>query len=461
VRTARIIDRAIFCSVLALFPLASLPFGGYAPHVEGAFESLVFSLGALWVVEGALRGGWQVRGQGLLYPVLGIAAIAFVQTLPLSVTVTGGAKTAAMPISADPYETKLFILKLLALALVGALLMQYTSGRGRLLMLLCVIVGVGVASALFGLGRQVMQHGATLLASHAPAGEAGFGQFANRNHFAFLMEMTFGLALGLTVAGGWRRGQLLIGLAAVALMWAALVRTGSRGGLLGMAAQVLFLVLTRPAVRPRAILSERFGRVPAGGRGAFNLLVTRGALAACLLTALGAGVLLVGGESVADRFHSVKSELAAQDVAHRTYTRRLEIWQGTARLIRANLVAGVGFGGYEAAIPLYHDATGEFRLRQAHNDYLELIAGGGLVAGVLGACFATAWLVRARSNLARAGSPIRRAARLGSVAGVLGVAVHSFVDFGLHIFVNALIFTALAVVAASSVASGSLEELPS
>ena len=38
-----------------------------------------------------------------------------------------------------------------------------------------------------------------------------------------------------------------------------------------------------------------------------------------------------------------------------------------------------------------------------------------------------------------------RAACLGGLAGIFGLAIHSFVDFGLHITINALVFLALTV----------------
>jgi hypothetical protein len=44
---------------------------------------------------------------------------------------------------------------------------------------------------------------------------------------------------------------------------------------------------------------------------------------------------------------------------------------------------------------------------------------------------------------------LRRAACLGACIGIAGVAVHSLVDFGLHMLVNALVFTTLIVIATS------------
>jgi O-antigen ligase len=105
-------------------------------------------------------------------------------------------------------------------------------------------------------------------------------------------------------------------------------------------------------------------------------------------------------------------------------------------------------GAYWAAIPAYHNASGSMTPQEAHNDYLELLASGGLVAFALGIWFALVVGRRTFANL-RAANRFRRAACYGAAIGIAGVAVHSLVDFGLHMLVNALTFTTLIVIATS------------
>jgi hypothetical protein len=45
------------------------------------------------------------------------------------------------------------------------------------------------------------------------------------------------------------------------------------------------------------------------------------------------------------------------------------------------------------------------------------------------------------------GSGYMRAARLGAILGIAGVAAHSLVDFGLHIMTNAVVFLTLIMIA--------------
>jgi O-antigen ligase len=125
---------------------------------------------------------------------------------------------------------------------------------------------------------------------------------------------------------------------------------------------------------------------------------------------------------------------------------RKEIWSATWKMIKAHPLAGFGFSGYWIGITRYHHASGEISPQQAHNDYLELMASGGLIGCALVAWFAVWFVKNARQRL-RSPDPYCRAACLGALAGIFGVAIHSFVDFGLHITINTLLFFTLIVIA--------------
>ena len=56
-------------------------------------------------------------------------------------------------------------------------------------------------------------------------------------------------------------------------------------------------------------------------------------------------------------------------------------------------------GAYWAAVPKYHDASGRMTPQEAHNDYLEVLASGGLVAAALVAWFAVVVFRRTKENV--------------------------------------------------------------
>jgi hypothetical protein len=73
------------------------------------------------------------------------------------------------------------------------------------------------------------------------------------------------------------------------------------------------------------------------------------------------------------------------------------------------------------------------------------MASGGLIAAALMLWFVVILVKSARRRLAM-NRGTYRAACLGALTGIFGAAVHSFVDFGLHITINALVFCVLIAV---------------
>jgi O-antigen ligase len=80
--------------------------------------------------------------------------------------------------------------------------------------------------------------------------------------------------------------------------------------------------------------------------------------------------------------------------------------------------------------------------QQAHDDYLELSASAGIVGVGLFVWFVVALLQTARKAL-DSFTGIQRVFAIGAIVGILGVCVHSLIDFGLHITANALVFVML------------------
>lgn len=441
-RLAHVLSRIIFYSLLTLIVLVAIPYGTVEPWWDSLFESIVFALGALWIVEGMLSRNWLVKGHTVFAPLVLISLFAFIQTLPLAAesSYASGLEPWSA-ISADPYETRLSVLKLLALTLAGVLLLRYTSDRRRLRALIYTIIGVGVLSAFFGIVRQTTQQ-STGFALPLLQPDLGFAQFINRNHFAYLMEMVLGLILGLIIAGGVRREHLMIYVSLALPVWVALVMCNSRGGLFSMLAQVLFLALLFNLARPNA---EHEYEGPSLWRRISRSRVARPVLIAGLIITVFIGALWIGGQSLTSRLETVTTDAGVEGNEGNAGVRRLEIWRATWRMIKDHPLAGVGFNGYWAAIPRYHNASGELTPQQAHNDYLELLASGGIIGVALVAWFLFLCIKRARRSF-QSTDNFRRAASMGACAGLFGVAVHSMVDFGLHVTINALIAMALIVI---------------
>ena len=439
------LDGFIFYALLTVIALTAIPYGALEPWWMAAFESCVLLLAALGIIEGLLRGQLlpAPAHRRLLLPLVGLCGLAYAQTVPLASFSVGGLDL-SRTLSFDPYETRLVLFEFLALTLTTALLLRYTNSERRLRALIYLIIIVAVMSAVFGLLRQTLQRDEQGFVLPYLLPNEGFGQFINRNHFALLMEMALGLVLGLIAAGGIARDRWLLYLSAVMPVWLALVLTRSRGGIFSMIVQLLFVTLIFMMGQAR---QERAGESRSNWLGQLgNSLIFRAALIVCLLAVIFLGVIWVGGDRVVDRLESISTEINQVEDEDRSGVSRVDIWRATWQVIASHPVAGTGFGGYWAAVTKYHNASGASTPQQAHNDYLELLASGGIIGFALFAWFLVMFGQVVRSRL-HAREPFRRAAVLGALAGLLGVAVHSLVDFGLHIPLNALLCVTLLVIA--------------
>ncbi len=441
-KVGHLLNRVIFGSLLALIVAVAVPYGTVEPWWEAFFECAIFMLTALWIVEGLLLGHWNISERALFIPLLLLVGFALMQALPYDRVPDQEAYWYA--ISADPFGTLRFALKMTALILTGALLLSHLTSRKRLRGLILTIILVALASAVFGMLRQTAQRDADgFLLPYLPLG-AGYGQFINTNHFAYLMELSFGLPLSLLLARNRDREKWLLfaGLATPLLL--ALVLANSRGGLLGLCGQLLFIILfanqsRRDANDDAPTRAISFARIRQAGW-------FRPVIGAFLIVILLIGITWVGGDPLMNKLEAVAGEVSAVGDASREGTRRIDMWNATWQMVAENPLFGTGFGGYAMAITKYHAASGKLIPQQAHNEYMEVLASGGVLGAGLWLWFLMIFIRRASQSLLMTRSPRQRAVCIGALAGIVAIAVHSFVDFGLHITINALICTALIVI---------------
>ena len=419
--------RVIFAALACLIPLTAVPYGTFEPWWKAAFVFAVFGICILALVDFAISGNKDAGPVSILLPMFVLAAFAYLQTLPLGSTGDPGL-TGIQPwraISADPYQTRFFVLQILALTVFLGLLCRYGAQERRMWILIHLVIAVAVTSAVFGILRQTIQHDSGfVLPLLKPA--QGYGQFLNKNHFAYLMEMAFGLGVGLILARGVRPDRIMVYAALLFPIWMALVLSNSRGGILAMFVQIL--VATLWFIRPRFAL--------------------RAAMLAGIVVAVFAGTLWVGGDRLATNIESATTHFVGdttRDGASRTH-----IWRATLKMFAANPIAGAGFGGYWIGITAFHDASGSLTPQEAHNEYLELLSSGGLIGFLIGVWFSVMVIRAVRANLKTEHAPVR-AIRLGAILGIAGVVVHSLVDFGLHMIGNAVVFIVLLMLATASV----------
>src|SRR5882672_11382561 len=331
---AKVLEQVVFVSLLGLIVLTAIPYGTSPAWWEALFVCAVFTLAILWLVEGLSSGYGLKDSAALVLPLAALALFSFLQTLPLGNRSGNPAGIAFAPwnaVSADPYQTRFFVLELLALTVAGVLLFRYVSTERRMRLTINVMIGVAVASAIFGLLRQTMQHTAGFgLPLLLP--DLGYGQFINKNHFAFLVEMSFGMTLGLMLGGGVKRERALVYFAALLPLWTSLVLCGSRGGLIAMLAQLIIAVLLFSMVARKRNLSEPQSKLLRAASG----LPVRIALVLVLIAGVAFGTLWLGGDHLASSIEQSAEELHPETSELRQGVSRNEIWRASWRMFVAH-----------------------------------------------------------------------------------------------------------------------------
>jgi O-antigen ligase len=266
----------------------------------------------------------------------------------------------------------------------------------------------------------------------------GFGPFVNRNHYAGWVVMLLPLVAarmvaateafgGLTAGAGAATRRLVAsheaGLVAfnagvVVVLGIAVILSGSRSGLASLAVALATLAIF---VVSRAGWSRR------------RMVVV---LSVPLLLAV--AMAWAGRDIAIRRFGQVPVEIAD----------RIAAWTDTLHIIGDFPVAGVGLGAYPKAMAVYQTAPTHTLFVQAHNDYLQVAAEGGLLVGLpaLAALLLIGQGIR-RRFMVGGDEPARYWLRAGALAGLAGIAAQSLVEFSLQKPGNTVLFVVLVALA--------------
>ena len=112
-------------------------------------------------------------------------------------------------------------------------------------------------------------------------------------------------------------------------------------------------------------------------------------------------------------------------------------------------LAGTGLNTYGIAMLAYQTHGAEVRAVEAHNDYLQLAAEGGLLLGLPALLAAGCFIREVRRRFREAADDTRTWwLRAGAVLGLVAVALQELVDFSLQMPGNAVLFVLLMAIAA-------------
>ena len=418
--------------------LSTLAFGGVQAWALAFFQMGAGLVAILWAVDAWRTRRLRLSRNLLQLPLVGLFLVGLVQLLPLGgagEAVGGLTNAPARTLSLDPYATRFVLLQLGALIIYFCAALVYVDSPARLRLLVRVITVFGFLLALFGM-FQFFTNPLQIYWFRQPRFAAPFGPFINRHHFAAYMELTLALPLGLLVSGAIAVERRLLYIFAVVIMSAALVLTTSRGGILSLGAEVLFIAAIAGLVRRK---SKGESDESEAAQSRVRAALVRVGIGFALVVALLTGAVWLGGEeSLARLFGTVSADDPTSG--------RVQFWQGTWGVIKQYPLLGAGLGAFSVAYTRHDVLNGATRLEQAHNDYLQILSDAGIVGGALGLFFIV-MLFRYGFSRFNSTDKFRRGVAAGALAGCFAVLVHSFFEFSLHMTSNALLFLMLAALA--------------
>lgn len=427
------LSRSIYILLAAMMIVSAVAFGAVDVWMIGVNSVLAALIVIFWLVDAFRIKEFKFNTNFLQVPVLGLIVIGLIQLLPIG---NGGnadgiiSVSPSSTLSLNPYLTRLFVIQLVIAFIFFAASLTFINNRKRFQSISLTIIIFGSIMALYGILQYLAN--AESIYGLRPSGQAlPFASFFNRHHFAAFMEMTLGLTLGLLFGDATKKNKKIFFIIAAVVMGMAILLTGSRGGIISLLCVIGF-VLFWNFFKNREIKDfdgdedvKRFFLKR-------NFMLFGGGLA--LIAFLFLGVLFLGGDQ------SLLRGFGLAGVEGDVTTGRSHFWSVALQIFFAHPIIGAGFDAFGVAFTRYDTWSGAFRIEQAHNDYLQILAD----SGVLGfACIAAFIFLLFRQGIQTIKTHTDKFVMNGSIgafAGCFGILIHSFFDFPLRTPSNALFF---------------------
>ena len=447
----QVISYRLFLFVLLFCPLA---FGTVEYWSLATFEivtSLSFLLlGIFWFSE--VKSSYKVPGILPLFLLLGWMLFQLLPLPPAFVQFISPAtfeiyrplleidsSPGWIPLTLNPKATLLSLLKFSSYGLFYIMTVYHLCDSERLKKTVAIVTVLGVVIAVEAILQKLTSPDAIYWLRSAPS-STPIGPWVYSNHFAGFMEMLFPLVVALflfyrprvhyeknmrerfvallTMPGSNR--YLLLGTGAV-LMAVSILLSISRGGIITLCIAFLFFTF----------LSARITQ---------NRQIRWGIILAALVVLM---ITWLGWDPIMAKFSTIWGEHGLNTSG------RLPVFQDSLNIIGAFPLSGTGFGTFIDVYPSYRTVLGDSIFDHAHNDYVELLADGGLVGFVLCAWFLYSIPRDTIRTLLKRREQYSILITIGALTGMLALLLHCFVDFQMYNGANGLYFFFLCGLAVS------------
>ena len=435
------LERSAFYLLLALIVWVPIPLGSNRPWAWSLMEVIVMIIAYLWFMSMILHPRplplAVTKAKVPLILFVSWLGYLFLQTVPLPANIISFINPAGynlynytlgeqqfIPITLDQGLSNIELLKSIAYVTIFFLTLCLINTRDRIKTIVWTLFLTGFAQALYA----ILSIKGIVFWNPSPSSISG--TYVNRNHLAGLLEMTIPLGIGLFFykmnrsrpSVIWQQklrnlsefimGRQSVILIMAVIMFGALLLTASRGGVFSML--VAFLLI-----------------------GAYARIKRKTSHEAKLLPW---GIGLVVLSSIWFGVEGLSDKIAMQGLDQH----RLNVYRLSISMSADYLLVGNGNGLWEEGFTQYRDnTTGSGRFEHAHNDYLELLVGQGVIGVLILGGAIIYILVGMFSSYAGLRGPLANGVMFGVLVGCISICIHGVTDFNIQIPGNALILLVL------------------
>lgn len=342
--------------------------------------------------------------------------------------------------------------RLAALAIFYLLVARAARTRDAFRFLLGAAVAIGAIEAAYGLFNLLAGNEYLLVYKRWAYKGSATGTLVNRNHFAYLMEMLLPATIAYAAVASVQSDSTAPSVPRA--------DAKARTAILGTACFVegLALIFSRSRMGIASLLLAlasmvAINRLVKGARlhaPDTSPPVTSRTVAVLLTGAIAVFALAIGIDPVIERFFDIERGMRIGD--------RPAVWKATLAMVADKPLLGHGFGTFAALFPAYRSAPTGFWYSHAHNDYLEILAEGGVLGLGLALWLVVAFARRLIGALRRPATPGQHAVVFWLGTGIVSVLLHSTADFGLRITAVGFTFVLLVALFVRATDASSTEE---
>lgn len=434
------LSRAIYVLLSVMLIFSAIAFGAVDVWMIGVNSILAGLIVIFWLIDALKTKEFKFNTNILQVPVLGLIVIGIIQLLPLGGSGSAGEILSIPPsstVSLNPYLTRLFVIQLLIAFVFLAASQTFINNRKRFQSMSLTMIIFSSILAFYGI-LQYLTNPENLYGIRPFGQSSPFASFFNKHHFAAFMEMTLGLTLGLLFGDATRQNKKIFLIIAAVIMGMSILLTGSRGGIISLLGVFGFVIIWN-FVKNREVRNLNANAELKRFFLRRNLLLFGGGFAFVII--LFFAVLFIGGDESLLRGFGLSG--AEGDVT----TGRSHFWSVALKIFFAHPIIGAGFDAFGVAFTRYDTWSGAFRVEQAHNDYLQILADAGILGFACIASFIFLLFKQGIQSIRTHTDKFVMNGSIGALAGCFGILIHSFFDFPLRTPSNALFFLMMATLA--------------